>query len=262
MNPNTPLDISMDGINPSPRRAKRRKPSTDKPLEETIAIESQAKETKSSKARKKTDTAVSQPSWFENASARIKSERTRFGIGITLVIISVVMFVMLLGFLKTGSLDESLVSSTNSISEIANAPEGVENISGALGAKVSHLLFVDGLGIGAFVLAFYLFYLALALFGVVRINFWSFSFKCVFTAVALSIVVGLFTYNAETALHWGGNHGRYVNMYLYHISDVIGQFAVSIFLIAMLVVMYFHQMKKAYSSSSALLKKRREALEK
>lgn len=256
MNNNVPLDISMDSI--SPNQGARRQPSKKKP---EPAAETK-KNTKSSKNGKNNqeNAPENKKNWFESARSNFQSNRTRLGIGITLVIIAVVMTVVLIGFLKTGDLDQSLVESGATLTEMADAPEGVANVGGAFGAKLSHLLFVDGLGISSFILAFYFFYVALALFSVVKINFWKFTFKCIFTAVALSIIIGFFTYNADSVMHWGGNHGRYVNLWLYHISDVIGQFAVSIFLIGMLVVMYFHQLSKAYSNASGALARQREAL--
>lgn len=191
--------------------------------------------------------------------SRFKSQRLRLGVGLTLSIVAVTMLILLISFLRTGSLDESLVSSVGML-QMADAPEGVANAGGAFGAKVSHWLFVDGLGVGIFVVIFYIGWLALALFGVLKVRFWLFTFKCLFTAVALSIVIGLFTYNSDSFIHWGGNHGRYVNMWLYHVSDVIGAYAVSVFLICMLVVIYLHYIKSIYSNTAAALSKRREQL--
>ena len=248
MNNNTPLDISMDSIDGTQKNSRPRQQKS-KPKSQT---------TKPSSANNRKNDSE-QKSWLEQTVANMKSDRTRLGIGITLAIIAVTMVIMLISFLKNGSVDQSLVANS-SIMEIANSSEGVANAGGAFGAKLSHILFVDGLGIGSFILAFYLAYIALAMFGVVRLKFWPFTFKCLFTAVSLSIIIGLLTYNAETVLHWGGNHGRYVNKWLYQVSDVIGAYAVSVFLIGMLIVMYYHQIRSAYSNASGAISKRRNAL--
>lgn len=216
--------------------------------------------TKQTKRRSKPHPDGEQPKpKIQTIIENFRSLRTRLGIGIFLAIVTVVMTIVLISFLKNGALDQSLVTA-KSISEIAASAEGVENAGGPAGAKLAHLLMVDGLGIGSFVLIFYLGGLALALFGAIRIKFWSFTFKCLFTAVALSIIVGLFTYNAETVFHWGGNHGRYVNQWLYSVTDVIGAYAVTIFLIGMLAVMYLNQIKRAYVNASGTIAKTRLAM--
>lgn len=184
----------------------------------------------------------------ESVSENVKSDRFRYGLGITFFIIAVTMTLMMISFLKAGALDQSLVAS-GSLSEVADAPEGVANAGGAFGAILCHILFVDGLGIGSFILAFYFGALALALFNVVKINFWPFSFKCIFTALALSIIIGLFGYHSESFFHWGGNHGRYVNQWLFHVSGYVGAYAVAIFLIAMLVVIYLNYIRSAFGKA-------------
>ena len=238
---NQPLDIAIDPTQPASPQGGR---TTRKAANGASPKRTQQKSKKS------------KPTGAEKLISNLKSERTRLGVGITLSILAVTILIMLLSFLKTGSIDQS-VAAGGTIAQIADAPEGVANAGGALGAKVSHLLFVDGLGVGSFILAFYLGGLALALFRVVKIKFWSFTFKCLFTSIALSVILGLFTYNSESFYHWGGNHGRYVNQWLYHVSDAIGAFAVSIFLIGMLVVIYLHYFKSAYSVASSTFAKRR-----
>lgn len=241
------FDISMDPVENSGSGNRQSKKKT--------ATKSASNTAKKSKSRKNKD----EKSWFESLVDNITSDRTRISVGITLSLFSAVIAILLISFLKSGTIDESLASSLT-ITEIADAPEGVSNAGGAFGAKISHILFVDGIGIGSFFLAFYFGGLALALFRVVRIKFWPFSFKCIFTAVALSVIVGLFTYNSENYLHWGGNHGRYVNQYLYHVSDVIGAYGVTIFLIGMLAVLYLNYIKSAYNNANGIIAKRREAM--
>lgn len=198
-----------------------------------------------------------QKNWIESLVEKCTGDRFRYGLGFTLTIIAVAMALFLISFLKSGALDESLVESL-SVSQVADAPEGVANAGGAFGAVLSHILFVDGLGIGSFILIFYVTGLALALFRLVKIKFWTFTFKCLFTAVALSVIIGLLTYNSDSFLHWGGNHGRYVNQWLYHVSDVIGAYIVTIFLIGMLVIMYFNQLRSVYGKLQDVIAKSRQ----
>lgn len=188
-----------------------------------------------------------------------RGTRFRIGMGLFLLIFSLVTLFVTINFIRTGAADQSIVAG-NSVETIANAPEGVENIGGAAGAKWAHMLMIDSMGVGSFVLVVYTGVLALSLFGIIRCRFWAFTFKCLFTAIALSIIFGLFTYNAETVFHWGGNHGRYVNQWLYHVSDSLGAYAVTVFLIGMLAVIYLSQLRAFYINVSGHVAKARQAM--
>lgn len=201
----------------------------------------------------------SRPSLYERISGFFTSKRTRLGLAITLLILSVVWLLVAINYFKTGIADQSLASGM-SISQMADAPEGVENIGGAAGAKLAHIMMVDGLGISSVVLVIYFGVLALSLLGFLKCKFWSFTFKCLFTAVALSVIIGLFTYNAETAVHWGGVHGHYVNWWLMHTGSGLLALAVTVFLIGMLAVMYLTQLISFYRNVTGSVQRAREAM--
>ncbi len=189
----------------------------------------------------------------------IRSPRTRTGLGVFLTILSAVWLIVAINFIKTGPLDQSLADG-NTIMSMADSGQQIENSAGAFGAKIAHLLVVDGLGIGSFVLVVYFVVLSLALYGVMRCKFWAFTFKCLFTAISLSVIMGLFTYNIDSAFHWGGNHGRYVNQWLFHVSDSVGAYAVTMLLIGLLGVMYLTQIISFYNNLSGKLDKARTAM--
>lgn len=196
---------------------------------------------------------------FHPAIEFFRGTQFRIGLGLFLLILSLVTLFVTINFIRTGVADQSIVAGSN-VADIANAPEGVENIGGAAGAKWAHLLMIDGLGIGSFVMVIYTGVLALSLFGIMRCRFWAFTFRSLFTAIALSVIFGLFTYNAETTFHWGGNHGHYVNQWLYHVSDALGAYAVTIFLIGMLAVIYLTQLRSIYVNVSGRVAKARQAM--
>lgn len=246
MDSNQSIDMSLDGFATTEKKAGKRKSQNQ---------QSSPRQTERTRSKKVTTESTGISRFIEN----LKSFRTRLGIGIFLSIVTILMAIVLISFLKNGALDQSLVVN-KSVIEIANSSENVQNAGGPAGAKLAHLLMVDGLGVGSFVIIFYLGALALALFGAIKIKFWSLTFKCLFTAVALSIIMGLFTYNIDSALHWGGNHGRYVNQWLYHVSDVLGAFALSILLIGLLIVMYFNQFRSLYVKASGSIAKTRRAM--
>lgn len=188
-----------------------------------------------------------------------RSTRTRHIAGVLLVVLSVVSLIVTFNYLKNGAADQSVIA-TQTISEAAASGQEIHNPGGAAGASLAHMLLVDGFGMGSFVLVFYAGALGLSLFGLVRIRFWSFTFKCLFTAISVSIILGLLTYNAATAIHWGGNHGRYVNQWLYHVSDWLGAYAVSVVLAALLVIIYIAQLTAFINKVSGRVAKARAAM--
>ena len=268
MNANHPLDLSMDGFGGVPRQPRVPYSAPGATLEsnpqqqDTRAAQPnrapRKKPTPSQRPatpKKKPDSKPTFNAWIEF----FRSQRTRLALGIILSVMCLFWLMVSISYLKNGPVDQSIVAE-NSVEAIANAPEGVQNAGGAAGAKLAHVLMVDGLGVGSFVLVVYSAVLALALFGLVRCKFWAFTFKCLFTAISLSIITGLFTYNAETAFHWGGNHGRYVNQWLFHVSDALGAYAISVILIGLLAVMYLAQLRSFYINVSGKVTKARAAM--
>ena len=262
MNSNHPLDLSMDGfggVADATAEPRRQQPRAEEPRRQAKPKQprQQKKPTPSQRPmppKKKKDKPTFNPfiEFFRGTQFRI-------GMGLFLLILSLVTLFVTINFIRTGPADQSIVAG-NSVEVIANAPEGVENVGGAAGAKWAHLLMIDGLGIGSFVLVVYTGVLALSLFGIMRCRFWAFTCRCLFTAISLSVIFGLFTYNAETTFHWGGNHGRYVNLWLYHVSDSLGAYAVTIFLIGMLAVVYLSQLRSFYINVSGRVAKARQAM--
>ncbi len=188
-----------------------------------------------------------------------KSQRTRLALGVICSVLCITLLIVTINYLQSGPVDESLVASS-SATEIVNSGQTVDNVGGPVGARLSYVLMAEGLGIGSFVSVFYLGVLALSLFGIMRCRFWAFTFKCLFTAVSLSIILGLFTYNAETALRWGGNHGRYINTLVMQYAGALGAFALTVVLIGLLVVMYLSQLRSFYLNVSGHVARARAAM--
>ncbi|MDE6497703.1 MAG: DNA translocase FtsK [Muribaculaceae bacterium] len=134
----------------------------------------------------------------------------------------------------------------------------VQNVGGPLGAKVSQWLFADGLGAGAFVIALWLGLVAAGLLGWMKINFWSLTAKCLFSAISLSIVLGLVFYGTNTYVHWGGAHGREVNTWLFSVGNVLLAVGVSVCLVGIAACIYINELTAAYRSVSGAVAKRRD----
>jgi len=136
---------------------------------------------------------------------------------------------------------------------MADSNEPVDNAGGALGVVISHWLLVDTLGVASFISVIYLALLGLTLCGVTKCRFWSLTFKCLYTSISLSIILGLLTYNLDSPINWGGNHGHYVNQWLLHVSDALGAYAVTIILFCILVSIYLYQIKNTFKRSGEIV---------
>lgn len=186
----------------------------------------------------------------------IKDKRTHIGLGIILVAIAFVMSISTISHLKNGAADQSIVAGAASVGQIADSGESIRNAGGAFGAWLAHVLMTEGLGIGAFVLVYYLAMLGLNLLGAVKRRLWSLTFKCLFSAIALSVIVGFVTLGSTSFLHWGGVHGRYVNLWLIHIGSWPLALAVSVVLAGLLCAVFLNPIKLIISRIRSIIPKR------
>lgn len=172
----------------------------------------------------------------------IMDRRLHIFVGLLLCMAGIVLGIVLISHLYNAASDQSSVLN-RTVQQMAENPGSVNNVAGAFGAWLSHVLFADALGLGAFVLAIYLTICGAAILGKLRINIISLTFKSLLLAVTISIVSGLVTYEADTAVFWGGTHGQMVNHYLFSTAGVIGAFAISILLIAAVACVFYHPLK-------------------
>ncbi|MDO4320749.1 MAG: DNA translocase FtsK [Bacteroidales bacterium] len=261
MKPNSPIDLSLDGFGtaPEPRVTKTDTATADIPRERQTKSATQRRKVTPSQQPVKPRKKPQQESKYNPVIEFFRSPRTRHTLGVILTVLSVVMLIVTFNYLKNGAADQSLVAG-RSISEIANSGQTVETAGGPAGSKLAHLLLVDGLGLGSLVMVVYTGVLGLSLFGLMRCRFWAFTFRCLFTAISLSIILGLFTYNFESTINWGGNHGHYVNQWMYHVSDAVGAYALSVMLIGLLTVMYINQIRLFCINVSGGVAKARQAM--
>ena len=185
-------------------------------------------------------------------------KRTHLAAGIISCLTAVLMVASSISFIMNGSADQSTIHN-RSIGEIVAAGDSVETAGGIAGAKLAEFLLVDTLGTGSFVIAIYLFLLGLAMMRVKKCHFWSLSFKCLFTATALSVITGLLSYNTESLFHLGGNHGYHINRLLHVYSDALGAYCVSVALAGILIAIYLHPLARLVAAARNLRFNRRTA---
>ncbi|MCM1337493.1 MAG: DNA translocase FtsK [Candidatus Amulumruptor caecigallinarius] len=179
--------------------------------------------------------------------------------GIVLIMFALYLIVAIISYLGNNAADQSAVDS-RSLSELAAESGSVANTTGPLGAIISNSLVSRSLGIAALVVVFYCCALALSLLKVMKMHFWRLTSKCLLTAIAVSIIVGLLTYDFTGSVYWGGTHGHYINQLLLAYSGLTGAICISVVMAALVLLLFLPDLQKVWAKVDALLEKRRERL--
>lgn len=168
--------------------------------------------------------------------------RTHLVTGIVLCLVSTIMCVSAVSYFLNFEADQSATAGTT-LQQAAD--EGVATWFGAIGAKLAQVLLVNTFGISSLALALYIFILGYAILANKKIQFFPLTFRYLFTTVALSIILGLVSYNSSMPLSLGGNHGHYINALVLQYSDALGAYVLSLLLAALLVVAYLFPIMRA-----------------
>lgn len=157
--------------------------------------------------------------------------------GVFLILVAAYLLITMVSSLTNGIADESVVAN-KSLAEVAGSDSHIANTCGPFGAYVAHLLFTRWIGMGIFVLIYYMGALGVSLIGFHRFNFWKLTFNCLISATCVSIIVGLAAYLTDSITYWGGYFGYYVNDFLATQTGYWGALGVNIFLVALLCVLF------------------------
>lgn len=148
--------------------------------------------------------------------------RTRFALGMILMLISAYLFIVIVSFFMTGENDQSKILNSTPI-ELANVGEDVSNAGAAFGARVSNDLVYNGLGFGAFLVVIWLFVLGIRLTRKKQLHFFSFTFITLIAICTVSMTLGLISsYYDFTFFPLGGNFGKYNTLYLMKLIGIPG----------------------------------------
>lgn len=162
----------------------------------------------------------------------IVSPQFRILSGIFLGCVAIYLAVSFCGYFSTCVQDQSKIAS----SPVGFASE-VANPGGEGGARLSEFLINEGFGIGSMVIIIWLGALSLKLLiGRPRFRTLDFTIKCLVALITVSLIIGLVTYSMHTSVNWGGYHGTYVNEFIISFIGGIGAVLLSIFMIAVFVV--------------------------
>ncbi|MDE6277043.1 MAG: DNA translocase FtsK 4TM domain-containing protein, partial [Muribaculaceae bacterium] len=233
-------DLGMGGApaRPAPRVRKNEKKVRERTLHSTAREPEQ---------RKRTATTTKRPAPAARKPRKpsyglkdfLADYRTHLAFGLCLCVLAVVMTGVSISFFFNGQLDQSITHG-RTISEVVASGQEVGNAGGAVGARLARFLMVDTLGIGSFIIALYIFLIGLWAMRVIRINFITLTFKSLYSAIAISLILGLLTFHSDGFFHLGGNHGYYINDMIQRFAGGLGAYAVAVILLGGLVAIYLH----------------------
>lgn len=184
--------------------------------------------------------------------------RVKMFAGIVVLLLAAYCLIAALStFLHAGA--DQAVLQYNSLGQIVRSGVRVANDAGPAGALIGRVLLTDTLGVGSFVLIYYMAMIGLKLVGVSKVKVWPLTLKCLVLAISLSVVVGLLTMPLSGPMRYGGEHGYYVNRWLIDMASPIGAICVSVALVALVIIIFLTQINKAIGALSALMARRREA---
>lgn len=197
----------------------------------------------------------------EKATSTVDMSRVKMFSGIVMLLVAAYFLVAAISTLFSAGTDQTAIV-YNSLGQIVSTGRTVSNSAGPAGALIGHVMMIDTLGLGSFVLIYWLAATGLKLVGWSKVKFWPLTLKCLILAITISVVAGLVTYTMADPLRWGGNHGYYVNDMLIRLASPLGAICVSIALIAAVIIIYLTQISNAiaaYRRKMAALRAEREA---
>lgn len=189
----------------------------------------------------------------------LTDSRTRIFMGIVLGIATVYLLMVTISYFSTVVHDQSTVIN-NTLGDMAARPQAVKNAGGPLGAWVSDLLITRWMGLGVFIMLFYLGGVTLMLLNVSKLRFWPFTFRCLLSTVALSVIIGLLTWQLESVILWGGAHGHYFNAGIISLAGLPGAICVSAVMAGLLVVLFLNDLRKLFRKGAEAIARRRELM--
>lgn len=185
-----------------------------------------------------------------------KDPRTRIFCGIVLGLATVYLLVVTISYFADAVHDQNAVLS-NTFASLAETPDKVSNAGGPLGAWLSEMIISQWMGIGTFIMIFYLGVVSLSLLRVRKVRFWPFTMRCLLTTVATSVVLGLVTYEASMPFYWGGRHGHFFNEVMVNVAGIWGAVCVTALMVSMIVILFFKSLHRGYRKLRVMIVRRR-----
>lgn len=179
--------------------------------------------------------------------------------GIVLILAAVYLLISSISYFAHGADDQSIVEGST-YSEVAGQAARIGNTGGPAGAFLSHLMLSGTLGLGAFIIIFYAAALGLSLLKVRHFKFWDLTYKCLLSAITLSVLAGFVTYSLTSYNYWGGDHGHYINSLVMQHAGIWGAIAVNILLVSAVILVFLREIQTAYNLYRARMERHRAKL--
>lgn len=181
----------------------------------------------------------------------LTDRRTAIFAGVLLIIVAAYLLLVSISYYFQGGADQSIVSNPAAIERVVNGGHAeVKNMGGIVGAWIADVLMSQWLGLGSFILIFWLGAVGLSLVKVKSFKFWNLTSRCLLSAVALSMVLGLVSVSiadwAGTYIYPGGMHGHELNRLLVDLAGWWGALGVSLILITLVLMLFYNDLKAAY----------------
>lgn len=197
-----------------------------------------------------------QLTWFESTKHFFTSRTITVVTGIIVAGLSAYLLISFVSYIGSCLTDQSVIYNH----EFGSVPN-VENKGGEAGARLSEFFINGGFGLGAFVLIIWLTCISLKLLiGKPRFKTLDFTLKCLIGFITLSLIVGLLTIGTNSAINWGGYHGRYVNEWIIGFLGWWGAIILCIVMIALFVVICMRDVVKWALAKKKILDEKRQAV--
>lgn len=180
-------------------------------------------------------------------------------IGFALILFSFLLFIACVSYIKSGPIDQSLVTTKTILENAQNS--NIANSGGSFGAAFSEKFFNRGFGIGTFFIITFIFIFGMKLIGWYKKKLLSAFFICAVATITTSSVIGLIFINFPMPYALGGSHGTQLSILLTNLTGVYGALFINIFLIAILAVLCLNHIKGIFAHLKKYLSKRREEKE-
>ena len=191
-----------------------------KPIKNTPKPEIKAESKTEGKPRKQTSKSDKTGFW-SRLKYIITDERTRFVIGIIVLIGSIYLLVSFVSYFFTGAADYSKFDATTTVMDKTNR-SGIQNWASVIGAFLAEMFINQWFGISSFTVIIFTFILGLRFMKVRIASLWKTFFHCSFWLIWLSIFLGYLMYsynliyNSKDLFFFSiaGQHGEGANEWL------------------------------------------------
>ena len=216
-------------------------------------------EFKTAQAQKQAEEQKKLTKW-QRFTEFFKNGRTRFAVGIILLLLGVYLLLSFMSFLLySGMADQSQVAS-NGVLVNAQNPDKMSNWGAAVGASLSQFFIADGVGVAAFILVIWCVTMGLRMVRKgVKTHFFSYTLVSLFSIFTCSMLLGAATFGTNVSFfHLGGGFGHFANKWLYGLVGIYGMIAVNAIILMLWVFTCYQTLKALYVKTRTAITEQRK----